>query len=263
MQVISGLKKKPFLGIIYGQPGRGKTSLASQFPKPIFIGTENHDAYDFDRLPACESVADTKKQLVWVDENAKNYKTLVIDTMDGLEKFFVNSVCDEDTRDSKKCTIHTVFGGFNAGPKKVERDWIIPYYNDLLDLREKHGLNIVILAHSRVRRVSDPITLTEYDKIIPDMENVSNSFFSNNVPIILYLTDKTVIDEKSKSVKSVGSEIVMLTEGRKSHEAKNRFNLPYEIPFVKGKGFAAIYHYTHPYFDFGVKVQKKKSKGGK
>jgi hypothetical protein len=51
IQITSGRKQRAQKIVIYGVEGVGKTHLAAQFPKPIFIDTESGtDGHDVNRI---------------------------------------------------------------------------------------------------------------------------------------------------------------------------------------------------------------------
>ena len=86
--------KKKF--VIYGTEGIGKSTFASKFPDPLFIdvegGTKNMDVRRFADPPT--SYAMLTNYIDHVMQNAGICKTLVIDTIDWVERMIINDVCD-------------------------------------------------------------------------------------------------------------------------------------------------------------------------
>ena len=81
---------------IYGTEGVGKTTFASQFPGAVFIDTEGSTRHmDVARFDAPESLKDVLEQLDYVVGPPDEIGTVVIDTVDWLEKFIFRAVCEE------------------------------------------------------------------------------------------------------------------------------------------------------------------------
>src|SRR5947207_2262166 len=72
----------------------GKSTFAAQFPAPVFLDTEGGTHHlDVARLPAPKTWADVVAGIVALATEAHDFKTLVIDTADWLEKLLVDHVC--------------------------------------------------------------------------------------------------------------------------------------------------------------------------
>ena len=59
MQIIRTTAKLPPIIVIHGQPGVGKTTLAQNFPKPVFIQTEDGcpSGLQIETFGLCENLA--------------------------------------------------------------------------------------------------------------------------------------------------------------------------------------------------------------
>ena len=72
--------------VVYGNAGVGKTTLASQAPKPIFIQTEDGAGnLQVDAFPLAESYDNVLGMLDALGAQDHDYKTVVIDSIDHLE----------------------------------------------------------------------------------------------------------------------------------------------------------------------------------
>ena len=81
MNITSGIQARAQRVVIYGTEGIGKSTLASQFPKPLFIDTEGSTSnMDVKRLDKPTSWTMLMNQIAFVKANPDKFKTLVIDT---------------------------------------------------------------------------------------------------------------------------------------------------------------------------------------
>jgi hypothetical protein len=87
--------------VIFGPEGIGKSTLAAQFPAPVFLDTEGGTHHlDVARLPAPKSWDDVTRAITAPATEAHDFKTLVIDTIDWLEKLLVDYVCKQANKAS-------------------------------------------------------------------------------------------------------------------------------------------------------------------
>ena len=95
---------------IYGRPGVGKSTLASTFPKPLFLTTEDPKVMGIDVLEIknYQDAIETIKSLL-KSENLE-YKTIVVDSLSKLDAMVVNHVITSD----KAKTLASACGGYGA-----------------------------------------------------------------------------------------------------------------------------------------------------
>jgi hypothetical protein len=79
---------------IYGGHGIGKSTLASQFPAPIFISTEDGlDSLDVTSFPKAQTITDVVDSIKTLLKEEHAFKTVVVDSVDWLiEPLIVNNV---------------------------------------------------------------------------------------------------------------------------------------------------------------------------
>lgn len=94
--------------VLYGRSGTGKTTLASTWPKPILFldindqGTDSiSDVEDCDVLEV-ETWDDLEEYYWWLSKNSDRYKTVVIDTVTGLQDLAIKRVLNAKKKDSSK-----------------------------------------------------------------------------------------------------------------------------------------------------------------
>ena len=82
--------------LIFGQEGRGKTTLASRFPRPLFFAYERGIPanIEVDAVQNIDSFGATMDVLRHIyTEGAPNHDTLVFDTADALEAHVIEHLC--------------------------------------------------------------------------------------------------------------------------------------------------------------------------
>jgi hypothetical protein len=134
--------------ILYGPEGVGKTTFGASCPNPLFICAERGaDSLDVHRVNIT-TYEEAKEVFRYLVTEKHEYKTLVIDTIDWLEQAIITDFC----KTFKKPSIEDF--GFGAGYVKLEEE--TRKFISMLDYICDKGLNIVLLAHSKIERFNDP-----------------------------------------------------------------------------------------------------------
>jgi len=81
--------------LIYGSEGRGKTTLACKFPKPVAMLLERGlprgvSVAAIDGLASYNDIVDALRELY---RDPQGYESLIIDTLDSLEPMLLQYVC--------------------------------------------------------------------------------------------------------------------------------------------------------------------------
>ncbi|HFI0700785.1 TPA: ATP-binding protein [Streptococcus suis] len=238
MQITKGKRARAQRVVIYGPEGIGKSSLAAQFPNPLFIDTEGStDNMDVTRADKPTSWTMLMNHIAFVKANPTICQTLVIDTIDWAEALALQYICAQHGKSGIEDF------GWGAG-----YTYLIEEIGRLLDrLQElvELGINVVLTAHAQVKKFTKPDELGGYDRY---ELKLSNKKTETNVSakvkewadMVLFLNYKTFIvtDDKTKKQKAQGGQRVMQTTHSPSWDAKNRHNLPEELPM----DFAGIAH---------------------
>ena len=228
-EITKGIQHKPVKTVIYGVEGVGKSTLAADFPEPLFIDTEGSTArMNVSRFPNPTSYEMLKQE---IDEviRTKPCKTLVIDTFDWVEKLAVKAICDR----SQKLSITTF--GYGEGFIQLEEE-IGRLLNRLTDVIEA-GINVVITAHAQIKPFNQPDADNSYDRYELKLGNKTSAKTSSMLKewadMVLFCNFKTYVvakDDKGTKHKGTGGQRVMYTEHSPAWDAKNRFQLPPELP---------------------------------
>src|SRR5690606_3777769 len=111
-RVERGRIPKPPRILCYGIEGVGKSTLASNAPNPIFIQTEDGlDEIDCDKFPLATRYDEVLSSLVDLGREDHDYETVVIDSLDWLERLVFDKLCAEHSAGS----IEQVAGGYSKG----------------------------------------------------------------------------------------------------------------------------------------------------
>ena len=94
MRITSGKVIRPQKVVIYGAEGIGKSTLAAQFPNPLFIDTEGGTAQlDVRRIEKPGSFDELISVVNEVAADPDICKTLILDTADWAEQMCIAGVC--------------------------------------------------------------------------------------------------------------------------------------------------------------------------
>lgn len=242
MQIIKGRAKTPFAVWIYGHAGLGKSTFAKDAPKPLFLGAESNEEIDADKMPAPKTWDEFTAQLKWTVENAKEYKTIVIDSLDSVERLLHAKIL----ADAKAPTMAQALGGYGKAYDRAEKMFDEDLRGPLMSMRAR-GQNIIVTSH--VQKTSsgiDPVLLMQFDAVEPNVHKKIVNLFGDWVSCILFATGETIQhkDANSDRVFAMTTENrILYTERRAGFLAKNRYDLPFELPLE----FSAFYQ---GYLDF-------------
>jgi hypothetical protein len=230
-------KPKPTACVAYGPPGIGKTSLGAAFPGCVFLIDDQEDgistlkasqlvAEDIPVLPPADSWTHVMDVVDNLQYGEHNYKTLVIDTIGGMERLLHAHVCETEFKGD--------WGerGFASYAKGYEVS--LPKWREFLvsldRLRTERNMAIVMLAHSLVKPFRNPQG-EDYDRFVLDMHHKTWGTTHKWADMVLFLNYFTIVQkEKGGKAKGKGGQSrIMHTEYQAVFDAKNRHNLPAEI----------------------------------
>lgn len=235
-EITSGAVPMPQRVLIYGVEGVGKTTLAAQFPSPLFIDTEGSTSHlDVRRLPAPSTWAELLDEVRWVrDFPAECGGTLVVDTLDWAERMCFAHVCKQKGWTSIEDP------GYGKGYTLAYEEFG-KLVNLLTECRDA-GLNVVCVSHAIKEKVEQPDEMGSYDAWAPKLLNSRKTSIAAMVKewadAVLFLNYRTVVvaaDEKGRKHKAQnGKDRVMYATHAAAWDAKNRWGLPDEMPLGYG-----------------------------
>jgi len=217
---------------IYGTEGVGKTTFAAQFPGAVFIDTEGSTKHmDVARFDPPEELGDVITEINYVFSHPDQFGTLVIDTVDWLEKLIFQNVCAE----KKIQNIEDIGYGKGYIYAKQKMQQIL----EMLDQVVSVGVHVVLVCHSMIRKFEQPDEMGSYDRYVLKLNEKNIApLIKEWVDALLFVNYKTDVvtapDGKTKKARG-GQKRVMYANHSACWDAKNRFGLPDEMSFEFGQ----------------------------
>lgn len=220
--------------VIYAPEGFGKSTLASLFPSPLFLDIEGSTSQlDVARVGR-ESLPDLAAVEAAITEIAKsgNFKTLVIDTADWLEIMAADALIAE--ANSKKIASIEDFG-YGKGYTMLKEKFTVLLSR--FDQAISAGVNVVMLAHSLVKKFEPPDGAGAYDRYELNLSKQVAPLLKEWADAVIFGNWRTQIRERDKNdtgqqFKGVGGkERKMFCNRCATHDAKNRHGLADEEPW--------------------------------
>ena len=219
--------------VIYGPECIGKSTLASLFPNPLFIDVEDGTSkLDIARLPRPLSWEQFKMELADFYRDPMGYQTLVIDTADWAERLCTQQICAANNL--------SALGGQNDYGHSyglLKESWA-KFLDYLTEIRDRHSINIVLLAHSKTRKWELPEEAGAFDRWELKLEKSTAAHLKEWCTMLLFLNYKTRVTEVDGTKKAVGSSRVIHATYHPCWDAKNRDGLDDEMPL----DYASIAH---------------------
>jgi AAA domain-containing protein len=210
--------------VIYGPNGIGKTTLAAQFPSPIFLDTEDgttHQKLTRIQTPTEEPFFDALRTL---GSERHGYKTLVIDTIDVAEKFNRERVLKQHKMK------HIEDFGYGRGWTYL-REQFDAFLFGCLDGFIRHGIHVVAIGHSTVKRIQPPGLSDAYDRYELKLDPVNSAKLKEWSDALLFVSWDVRISENAEGrIRGVGGkERIIYTTHSAAYDAKNRVGLPEKL----------------------------------
>lgn len=237
---------EPAFCVFYAGAKTGKTTLASEFPKPLYVRTgKGERAPAGVKMKTLGGYADTYQDIIdnadWMLETDHDRQTFVLDSADGLDALMKAKVCAEASVSS----IEDI--PFGKGYPRVFELWVM-FVNKMLALKEA-GFYVVVLSHIRAAKVPG-ITSEGYQKWSPNLRDETVGVLIDNADLIAFLHPRVNIKKDDLGFKRThtraegGAEIVMEVEGRANFVAGNRYGIEKPtLPFKRGEGFKVLDYY--------------------
>lgn len=258
LSTLSRSRHEPPIIVLYGGRGVGKTTFAASWPKPVMVHTERVGHFpDLDMFPQAQTFQDVLDAMKALATEEHEFETLIVDSLDWLETLIWQHLIKMRPTDEKGRSVKSVEDyGFGKGYVHA-----LDYWDDYLRgveyLRKSKGMSIVQIAHAEVKRFNDP-TSDAYDRYQIKLQARASEKLQESADAVLFAKAKHAIRTEEvgfSGERKLGTgqgERFIHTDGRPAFDAKNRFQMPFEIQMPNANGFAAI----APYIPFFAEQQK-------
>lgn len=243
VKITEGKINMPIKCVVYGAEGIGKSTLASKMPGAVFFdlegGTNRLDVKRVStRFTSVDEIITAMAEVVGM-----GVKTIVIDTLDALDLIIIKAVCKKYGKDGIESF------GYGKGYTYVAEE--MKRFLDACDGVISRGVNVTLLAHAKITKFEQPDEMGAYDRWSLKLTKTSAPLVKEWADLLLFCNFKTTVvktDENKKKV--IGGERVMYSTHHSCWDAKNRFDLPSEMP-LSFDSISKIYEGEKKAVDFG------------
>ena len=250
IELTGGKISTPIKCVVYGAEGIGKSTLASKMPGAVFFDIEGGTAQldvrrsrpSIKRFQTFDEVITDMAELIGKKDQL-DVKTIVIDTVDALELLIIKQICKKYGKDGIEAF------GYGKGYTYVGEE--MKRFLDACDAAIFAGVNVTLLGHAKITKFEQPDEMGAYDRWSMKLTKMSAPLVKEWADVLLFCNFKTTVVTSSDNKKKVmGGARTMYASHHSCWDAKNRFNLPDEMP-LDFKEIAKLYEGEKVSISFG------------
>ncbi len=235
----------PPICTFYGGAKLGKTTLASEFPNPLYVRTHDGERQSagapMKSFGVSETYEDVINQMVWMLETEHDRKTWVLDALDSMETLIRAEAC------ARNGWVDIEEPGFGKGYAAEQAIWL-EFIKMVMKLK-KAGFYVVLIAHVKVK--SEPGVMTDsYPRYRLNVREDAGSAITSASDLIGFLHQRVSIKKEDVGFKKTntrgegGGEVMIAVQERPGYVAGNRYEIPKPtLPFKQGEGFKVLSEY--------------------
>ncbi|TWU21813.1 ATP-binding protein [Bythopirellula polymerisocia] len=230
-----GKSSKPPRVLCYGVEGIGKSTFGSQAPQAIFVPIEDGlGEISSDKFPLASTYDEVTAALASLRQEQHDYETVVIDSLDWLERLIWDKLCEQHGVYS----IEKVDGGYSRGYTHA-----LIYWREILhhldSLRNQRGMVVVLIAHSKIESFKDPES-SAYDRYSPRLHKHAAALLTEWCDVVGFATRRLRTQSEdagfnrkrtiAHGLGAGGGERILRCVGSPACIAKNRYGINEELP---------------------------------
>ena len=228
MQISKTKINRPPIILSYGDHKIGKSTFAAGMPNAVFLPTEDGlQNISVEAFPLATSWKEFQEYLQQFKTEKHGFKTLVIDSLDWLEKLIWKDICEAEG-----------WKQIGDGPYGAGYKLALNYWRDLIatltEINAKQKVMICLIAHAKITKFEDP-QRASYDRYDLDLHDKTANYICQFADIIAFADTKIIVKEKQEGLKKTAKAVdtqerVLRLSKAAAYEAGNRYGLPDEIP---------------------------------
>lgn len=238
----------PLVITLFGDAGSGKTSLACEFPDAFMIRTKGEGPpRDVTHVPtalppvggqmtkvgeaAIWDEAELFDQLKALVSESHQFKTLIIDSVSGIEELFVQNILD--VQPAKQRTMNAALNGYGSA-----WDVVAAKHSRLRKaaevLRDRRGMSTVFICHADVQRMEPP-DAEPYMRYALQLHKKTAPIYTNQSDVVGFVHQRmfTSGDGDVKKAKTTGERVVTV-DLTPANVSKNRLGISGDLTYNKG-----------------------------
>ena len=233
--VTKGKIASPVTAVLYSPEGVGKSTFGSKAPGAIFIPTEDGtNELDVSRFPRPKAWTDILAYVDTLEKETHDFKTVVLDTLDGAEPMCWQHVIDAANKGRKESEKYDSIESFGFGKGYVAAvdQWRLLRAG--LDRLKAKGMNVILLAHSKVSTFKSPDPAIEpFQRYEMRLNGQACALWKEWPDCLLFANHEILSNKNKEEHRVVGistGERIMHTVHTAAWDAKNRYSLPERMP---------------------------------
>jgi len=239
--------RKPEKLVIEGETGAGKTTFACSShtkKEPAFVfnaddGGENvFHKTGIDLIHDCVPTGDVKENAAKWDKVMDTLRELAAEKT-GIKRIIMDSVDKlEILAQGRVCVDHSIKAPEDLGYGKAysySRGELQKMMAGLNYLRDTQGIQPILVCHTQIRTINKP-TMEPYDSFVLKLHRSVCGDVMEWADVILFIFYETIVKKVESGFNRKDSRAIqsgkrfLYTSGSMGVDAKNRFDLPAEIP---------------------------------
>jgi len=239
--------RKPEKLVIEGETGAGKTTFACSShtkKEPVFVinaddGGENvFHKTGINLIHDCIPTGDVKENADKWDQLMETLREIAGEKS-GIKRIIIDSVDKvEILAQAKTCSLHKLSHIEDMGYGKgfsYARGEMAKLLSGLNYLRDTQDIQPILVCHTQVRTINKP-TMEPYDSFVLKLHRSLCGDIMEWADVILFVAFETIVKKIDSGFNRKDSRAIqsgkrfLYTSGSMGVDAKNRFDLPAEIP---------------------------------